>query len=50
MNVEKIIAGIFVGIGSIYLIHLGYIEAGAGILGTMVGFFVGNNVGKKKEA
>lgn len=47
MNVERCIAGVFVGAGSLLLIYLGEFAVGAGLLGTMVGFFVGELNGKK---
>jgi hypothetical protein len=47
MNAERCIAGFFVGAGALLLIYLGQISVGAGLLGTMVGFFVGEQNGKK---
>jgi len=47
MNYLRIIAGVFVGVGSLYLLHLGYVVAGAGLLGTMCGFFVGDYNGQR---
>ena len=48
MNIEKIVAGIFAGSGSLLLIYQGYIAEGCAILGTMLGFFVGDWNGQKK--
>jgi len=49
MNVEKLIAGIFAGTGGLLLIYKGYIAEGCTILGTMVGFFVGDWNGQKRK-
>jgi len=47
MNVERCIAGVFVGVGAIFLIYRGDTTAGVGLLGTMVGFFVGEKNGAR---
>lgn len=47
MNTERVIAGIFVGAGALVLIYKGEITAGVGLLGTMVGFFVGEKNGAR---
>ena len=49
MNFEKIIAGCFSGAGALLLIYQGHIEAGTAILGAMLGFFVGDWNGQKRE-
>lgn len=48
MNIQKMIAGVFAGLGSLMLIYKGYIAEGCTILGTMLGFFVGDWNGKKE--
>lgn len=53
MDTTRVIAGVFVGAGALMLIYKGEITAGVGLLGTMVGFFVGEKNGAKnalKEA
>jgi uncharacterized membrane protein required for colicin V production len=47
MNYERIIAGIFVGAGSLMLIYQGYITEAGILLGSMVGFFVGEKNGAR---
>jgi hypothetical protein len=47
MNYDKLCAGVFVGIGSLLLIYKGEIASGVGLLGAMVGFFVGDKNGYK---
>jgi hypothetical protein len=47
MNTERVIAGIFVGAGALLLIYRGDTAVGAGLLGTMVGFFVGEKNGAR---
>lgn len=47
MNVERVIAGVFVGAGALVLIYKGETTAGVGLLGTMVGFFVGEKNGAR---
>lgn len=49
MNVEKMIAGIFAGSGALILIYKGYTAEGCTILGTMLGFFVGDWNGQKSK-
>lgn len=48
VNLEKIIAGVFAGAGSLLLIYEGYIAEACAILGGMLGFFVGDWNGQKK--
>ena len=48
VNIEKLIAGVFAGSGALMLIYQGYIAEGCTILGTMLGFFVGDWNGQKK--
>jgi uncharacterized membrane protein required for colicin V production len=53
MNTERTIAGIFVGAGALLLIYRGNIAEGCTLLGSMVGFFIGEKNGQrtaKKEA
>lgn len=51
MNYLRMVAGVFVGGGALMLIYKGEITAGVALLGTMLGFFVGEANGKKlKEA
>lgn len=45
-TILKVIAGIVTGAGAIELIAMGYVEAGAALLGMMVGFFVREGVDK----
>ena len=47
MNYLRMIAGVFVGVGALYLIHLGELVAGAGLLGSLCGFFVGDYNGQR---
>ena len=47
MNGERIVAGIFVGLGALLLIYQGRVEVAAGLLGGMLGFFVGESNGKR---
>lgn len=49
MNWEKLTAGAFAGAGALLLIYKGYIAEGCTILGTMLGFFVGDWNGQKKK-
>jgi hypothetical protein len=44
----RIVAGSFVGAGAICLILKGEITAGVALLGTMLGFFVGEKNGQAK--
>lgn len=44
----RAIAGIFIGSGALLLIYLGEVPAGAGLLGAMVGFFIGEYNGERK--
>jgi len=43
----RAIAGCFIGAGALLLIYQGYIAEGSTLLGTMVGFFIGEANGKK---
>ena len=47
MNYTREIAGVFCGLGSLLLIWQGQYAVAAGLLGTMVGFFVGEKNGEK---
>jgi uncharacterized membrane protein required for colicin V production len=47
MNYNRMIAGFFVGAGALLLIYKGNIAEGCTLLGSMVGFFVGEANGKK---
>jgi hypothetical protein len=47
MNYNRMIAGIFVGAGALLLIAKGNIAEGCTLLGSMVGFFVGEANGKR---
>lgn len=49
MNVERVVAGVFVGAGALLLIYEGYIEVGTTLLGAMLGFFVGEANGARNE-
>ncbi len=44
------IAGIFGGIGAMFLIAVGEIPAGVGLLGTMLGFFIGEANGRHSSS
>ncbi|MCK5611807.1 hypothetical protein KAR91_58600 [Candidatus Pacearchaeota archaeon] len=47
MNYTREIAGIFCGIGALLFIYQGENTIAAGLLGTMMGFFVGERNGEK---
>jgi hypothetical protein len=47
MNYNRMIAGVFVGAGALLLIYKGNIAEGCTLLGSMVGFFVGEANGKR---
>ena len=47
MNYNRPIAGIFIGAGALMLIWKGEYTAATALLGSMVGFFVGEANGKK---
>lgn len=47
MNYHRLLAGAFCGAGALILLWRGEYTAGVGILGTMLGFFVGEANGKK---
>lgn len=46
-NYQKLAAMFFGGIGALELIYLGHIEVGAALLGTILGFAVGEANGKR---
>lgn len=48
-KILRAISGIFVGSGALLLIYKGYISEGGILLGTMLGFFVGEYNGKKEK-
>jgi len=45
---ERLVAGCFVGVGALMFIWKGEYTIGAGLLGTMLGFFVGEKNGERK--
>jgi len=47
MDTLRLLAGGFVGAGSLVLIWRGDVTAGVALLGTMLGFFVGEKNGEK---
>lgn len=47
MNYNKLCAGMFAGVGALFLIYTEHFESGVAILSAMVGFFVGDANGKK---
>jgi len=47
MNYLRLIAGVFIGAGALLLIYRGNIAEGCTLLGSMVGFFVGEANGKR---
>jgi hypothetical protein len=47
VNVERCIAGVAIATGALMLIWKGEITAGTALLGSMVGFFIGEANGKK---
>jgi len=46
----RALAGIFGGVGALMLILLGELPAGVGLLGTMLGFFIGEVNGKRPSS
>lgn len=50
MNWNKLCAGIFAGLGSLFLIYKGEIAVGAAILSGMLAFFVGDANGRRAKA
>ena len=50
MDIPRCIGGFFAGAGALLLIYQGYITEGAIILGTMLGFFVGEKNGARKAS
>ena len=49
MNVERVVAGVFVGAGALLLILNEHVTEACILLGTMVGFFVGEVNGKRQN-
>lgn len=49
MKYLRLMAGFFVGTGSLIFIYVGEYIAAAGMLGTMLGFFVGEANGKRES-
>lgn len=47
MDTLRLMAGTFVGAGALLLIYKGEVTAGVALLGTMLGFFVGEKNGVK---
>jgi hypothetical protein len=45
---EREIAGVVSGAGALLLIYQGNVDAGVAILACMLGFFIGEQNGKKK--
>ena len=50
MNYNRTVAGVFIGAGALLLIWKGEYTAAVALLGSMVGFFVGEANGKKLKA
>jgi len=50
MNMTREIAGIFVGFGALLFIYKGEYAIASALLGTMVGFFVGEKNGQRQAA
>jgi len=50
MGYERTIAGIFAGVGAIVLIAKGETSSGVALLAGMMGFFIGEKNGAKKNA
>jgi len=50
MNYSRSIAGVFVGAGALLLIYKGHVTEGCLLLGTMLGFFVGEKNGQRTSA
>ena len=48
LDYARIVGGVFAGAGAIVLIWRGYVEYGVIILSTMLGFFVGEQNGKRQ--
>jgi len=46
----RAISGIFGGSGALFLIAVGEIPAGVGLLGTMLGFFIGEANGRHRPS
>ena len=49
MDYLRFLAGGFVGAGALILIYRGDVTAGVALLGTMLGFFVGEKNGAKQQ-
>ena len=45
----RFLSGGFVGVGALILIYRGDVTAGVALLGTMLGFFVGEKNGAKQQ-
>jgi len=50
MGYERLVAGIFAGVGAIVLITKGETSSGVALLAGMMGFFIGEKNGVKKNA
>ena len=50
MNVERVLAGGFVGVGALILIWKGEIAVGASMLSGMLAFFIGEKNGAKNAS
>lgn len=50
VNMTREIAGIFVGVGALLFIYKGEYAIASALLGTMVGFFVGEKNGQRTAA
>ena len=48
-NYQKLMAMFWSGLGALLLIQMGYVEVGAALLGTILGFAVGEANGVKNE-
>ena len=48
MNVERVVAGIFCGAGALLFIWKGEYAVASGLLGGMLGFFIGEQNGKRQ--
>lgn len=50
MDALRVIAGVFVGSGALILLWKGENIAAVGLLGTMLGFFVGEKNGQRSSS
>lgn len=48
MNVQRVVAGVFVGAGALMLIYKDQIAVGASLLSGMLAFFIGESNGERK--